>query len=514
MRVYKQTYTKPLPEGAKMFTRKGTKFAKFKDTKGRMAEARFTKSGVKILLETAHWHIEFSDNLQIRRHLKAFTNERASERLADKIDELLSCQANNRQLDDELSNWLEKIPSRIRKELIKFGLLDPRRSTVGETLSEHIEEFRDYLTKKERNPKHIKETVGTLRRIFDGCGFVTWTDISPDKLKHYLDGLRDGGKGISKRRYNGLLGMTKYFCKWMVKQRKATSSPIDYLDGLDNPQTDKRHPRRAIELNDFRRFLDAALAGPKKFGMSGRERNFVYRFTAETGLRKVDIRERLRVQDCTFKERKIVIKADRIKNKQDAVVYLKPATAAELQQYCANKLPHTLVFHLTDKTEKMVRFDLANTAIKDANGIEVVPAIPYVDNNGDYFDFHAIRHQCASLLGMNPDTPEVVRQQLMRHKTPEMVRHYTHASEDQQREAINALPDLTQSSKEKQEAVKTGTDDKNLSKSCFPRAPIRSNTDNGGEKTLDSTEKMALCVRNEGALRTVDTKLNFVSVYS
>jgi len=284
----------------------------------------------------------------------------------------------------------------------------------------------------------------------------------------------------------------------MVRQQKATSSPIEFLEGMDNQQTDSRHPRRVLELNDFRRFLESALTGSKIYGLTGYERSLLYRFSVETGLRSVDIR-RLRVRDFDFPGRKFTVKAGRTKNKSDATVYLKPATSAELQQYCRNKLPNAPVFYVTDKTSNMVRADLANTAVKDGNGNEILPAIPYVEN-GEFFDFHSLRHQCASLLAMNPDTPEAVRQQAMRHKTPEMTRHYSHAFEDQQREAINALPDLTQPSKESQAAVNTGTDDRNfLLKSCLQGAIIRSEAQVSGNENFDSIQKMALDANNEGA---------------
>ena len=496
MRVFKPTYSKPLPEDAKTFLckqgkDKGLMFAKFKDAKGHTTQARLTKSRDKILVEVNCWHISFEDKHDIKRQLKAYTNQRATQDLADKIQDLLD----GRQPDAE---WIEKLRPAIRNELIRFGLIDAERAAIGKPLSEHIEEFKEHLTKKERNPKHIKEVTGTLNRVFRDCDFATWTDISAAKLKDYLDGLRDGGNGISKRRYNGLLGTAKFFCRWMVKQQKATSSPIEFLEGMDNQQTDSRHPRRVLELNDFRRFLEAALMGPKKYGLTGYERSLLYRFSVETGLRSVDIR-RLRVRDFDFPERKFTVKASRTKNKSDATVYLKPATSAELQQYCRNKLPNAPVFYVTDKTSNMVRADLANTAVKDSNGNEILPAIPYVEN-GEFFDFHSLRHQCASLLAMNPDTPEAVRQQAMRHKTPEMTRHYSHAFEDQQREAINALPDLTQPSAESQAAVKTGTDDRNfLLKSCLQGTIIRSDAQVSGKQNLDSVHKTALCENNKGA---------------
>ncbi len=153
-----------------------------------------------------------------------------------------------------------------------------------------------------------------------------------------------------------------------------------------------------------------------------------------------------------------------------------------MQQYCKNKLAKAKVFHLPHVTAEMVRFDLSRTD----------PEIPYADDSGQYYDFHSIRYQTASLLAMNPDTPEVVRQKAMRHKTSAMTQKYSHAFEDQQREAIEALPDLTQPSRESQRAVKTGTDDDFLSESCFEGAKVRSNTGSSGKQTGLNTQKPLL----------------------
>jgi len=493
MRIWKPSYSKPLPKEAKTFTckqgrDKGKQFAKFKDSRGHVTQARLTRTGDKILVEVNCWHISFEDSHSIKRQLKAYTNQRATQDLADKIQDLLEGQ----QPDSE---WIENLNPVIRNELISFGVIDTQRAAIGK-LSEHIEEYKDHLAKKERCKAYVKEVEGTLNRVFTACGFTTWTDISAAKLRDYLDGLRDGGKGISKRRYNVLLGAAKSFCRWMVKQQRAASSPIEYLDGMDNQQTDQRHPRRVLELNEFRLFLESALKGEKIYGLTGYERNLLYRFSVESGLRSVDIR-RLRVQDCDFSGRKIIVKAGRTKNKSDATVYLKPATAAELQQYCRNKLPNAPVFYLTDKTALMVKFDLRNAGL------------PYCEN-GLYFDFHSLRHQTASLLAMNPDTSETIRQQAMRHKTPAMTRHYSHAFENQQREAIESLPDLTQPSRESQAAVKTGTDNVTgeiLSKSCFPGVSGRQNTVDDGMINPPAVEKTQLSENNEGAVETVDPKV-------
>ncbi|MFH1718248.1 MAG: tyrosine-type recombinase/integrase [Planctomycetota bacterium] len=501
MRIYKPSYSKPLPEGAKTFEckqgkDKGKMLAKFRDSRGRIVQARLTKGGDKILCEVTHWHLKFKDHFGITRLLKAHTSKDATEWEAVNLRKLLNCRAGNLPLTTELAEWVEKLSPGIRDELISFGVIDAQRATIGKPLSAHVAEYTDHLAKKERGDAYVKEVAGMLTRVFTDCNFTTWTDIAAPRLKDYLDGLRDAGKGISKRRYNGLLGAVKSFARWMVRQQKATSSPVEFIDGMDNPQTDPRHPRRVLELNDFKRFIEAALMGPAIYGLSGYQRNLLYRVAVETGLRSVDIR-RLRVRDFDFQGRKFTVKAGRTKNKSDATVYLKPATAIELQQYCGSKLPEAQVFHLTDKAFLMVKFDLKNAGI------------PYCAN-GEFYDFHSLRHQTASLLAMNSTTSETVRQQAMRHKTPAMTRHYSHAFEDQQREAIEALPDLTQPSKESQRAVNTGTDNVTtifLSNSCFSSASGRTETDKDGTGNIDCVEIMQLGANNEGAVGTVDPKV-------
>lgn len=43
--VYKKSYTKPLLKGAELFTRKGQRFARWKDSKGRKRTAKLTVGG-------------------------------------------------------------------------------------------------------------------------------------------------------------------------------------------------------------------------------------------------------------------------------------------------------------------------------------------------------------------------------------------------------------------------------------------------------------------------------------
>ena len=64
-----------------------------------------------------HWYIGFTDNRQKRRRLPAFSNKRASEKAAEKIEELLSSGG---ILSPDLQGWIENIPEKMRDNLVKF----------------------------------------------------------------------------------------------------------------------------------------------------------------------------------------------------------------------------------------------------------------------------------------------------------------------------------------------------------------------------------------------------------
>ena len=497
--VFKKTFTKLLPKGARVFSRKHIKYARFTNSSGKIQIERTTKNGKKLLCETNHWYIRFDDHFGIRRVLKAYPDKGTCDYLYGRIQELINCLRRKEPIPADLWGYLGQNEG-IREQLIKFGLLEEKPQ--AENLDDLVGKFAEYIKLKDRTQQYIDDVTRTLRIVFTDCKFQTWDDIDSDVVKRYLDERRDGGTGISKNRYNNVLKTVRRFCHWHTKRLRKTDktaiSPVEDLETLKDVQTDLRHQRRTLELEDYRRFLFAALTGDDYLGLSGKERNFIYRFGAETAMRKIDFM-RLRVKDVDFDNAVIRIQAARIKNKTESEIYLRLATMAELKKYCKNKLPDAKVFNIPDRTEQMVKFDLANTAIKDSNGKVLFPAIPYEDKYGRRFDFHAAcRYQGIALAALNPNTPENVRQKLSRHKTPAMLRHYAGAAETerQQRKALEALPDLTQLP-QTQIRVKTGTDTDSLSNTNFINDTIRHSRTQGNKDKKTQSFLMAKNCDNE-----------------
>ena len=55
--VFRKQVTRPLPPGAETFVRKGQRFARWKDKRGRTRTAPLDAAGKQIVLEYCEWYI-------------------------------------------------------------------------------------------------------------------------------------------------------------------------------------------------------------------------------------------------------------------------------------------------------------------------------------------------------------------------------------------------------------------------------------------------------------------------
>ena len=321
------------------------------------------------------------------------------------------------------------------------------RAAAGKPLVDHLEDFRKSLGD---TTKHAKQTTNSIFRMYDACKFKTWSDISASRLFNYLADLKNKGD-ISQRTFNFNLKAAKQFCTWMVKDRRASTSPIEHRSC--ETITDHKRQRRAITADELRYLLENTKASETRFGMTGYERALLYRLATETGLRANELRS---LKNYSFDFTNLTVSTAQTKNKRTAVLPLRAGTAAELKEFFEGKLPTAKAFggtynKLTDKTSKMLQNDLEGAGID------------YVDDSGRYFDFHALRGECSSLLAAAGVHPRLV-QSIMRHSDINLTMNaYTHTFRGQESEAIENLPDLSLPSRESQKNRKTGTDDFSVS---------------------------------------------------
>jgi integrase len=385
------------------------------------------------------WWIETRDHLGIIRRFAGHTDRKATEALGRQIERLVGYRTAGEQ-PDKLSDWLENIPSKMRQRFAEVGLLTPERASAGKPLAEHLADFGEFLEAKENTPAYVKLIISRINKVFKGCKFIYWTDINANHVQRYLADLRDNGNGISAQTFNHYLTNLKVFCGWMVKNRRASESPLKYLSGL-NVRTDRRHDRRAISVDEIRRLLETTATQPERFGMTGCGRSLLYRLAVETGLRRNELRT-LTVGSFDLDRLTVEVKAGYSKHRREDVLPLRPDTAAQLRGFLAGKLPGVQAFNVPKKTAEMIRADL------EAAGIV------YVDESGLYADFHSLRHDTGTLLADANVVPKVA-QSLMRHSDINLtLSRYTHTLTGQGAQAVESLPDLSLPSSQAQRARK------------------------------------------------------------
>ncbi len=471
----------------------------YTDRKGRAKEAQ-------------KWYIELRDHLGKARRFPAFTDKQQSEALGRQVERLISCKVAGGSPTPELTRWLEGTPQSLRNRLVQIGLLDPERVFGGKLLSDHIADFKQFLSDSGDTIEQVELSVSRVKRIVEDCKFTVWADISASTVSRCLNELRNSKelskgqirKGISKRTANHYLGSIKHFCLWMVKQRRASESPLAHLDCVSVDVGDIRHERRALSVDEVRRLLETTAAQPEHFGLTGPERAIVYRLAVETGLRRNELRSLTRAS-FDFDKCLVTVEAQHTKNGKEAVLPLRADTVEALKLFVAGKLPTAGVFDLPEKTAVMVKADLK------------AAGIAYIDDAGRFADFHSLRHTTGTLLaaaGVHPKTAQT----LMRHSDINLtMSRYTHTLTGQEAKAVESLPDLSAPSSQAQRAVATGTDDKNVLAFCLARADRQQTTvkDDIGQTVpyKNSIEKTIPLMNAPGEIRTHDLRFRKPALY-
>jgi integrase len=376
-----------------------------------------------------------------------------TQELGRRLEKLVASRVLGQMPDPDLSRWLETIPAQLRTRLAKFDLLDTRSVAGGKPLTAHLADFRKSLLAKEITAKQANEVTSKVQRILQDCRFRLISEISASRVERYLAGLRDNGDGISAQTSNSYLKAIKQFCRWLVRDRRTTESPVAHLSGV-NVKLDRRHDRRNLTAQQLVALLEATMMGETHHKLDGRSRAMLYRLAMETGLRRKELATLTPASfDFDADEPTVYVAPGDVKNRKSTTLPIRPVLADELQQWFANRNlggESHLWSKLTAKTAEMLRRDL-----------EVV-GIPYVDDAGLYADFHSLRHSFLSLIAQGGVHPKLA-QRLARHSDINLtMSRYTHTLLSEEAEALDVLPEFPsafRSSEEETHALQaTGTD--------------------------------------------------------
>ncbi len=473
--VFKKTFTKPLPPDAETFVRKGERFARWKDRKGKTRTAALTtgQDGTdRLLIESAYYVAKYRDGAGNVQVVPTGCRDETAARqvLAD----------------------LERIA-----ELVRSNVITAAEAATGQhqatPLEEHFGAYLAYLEAKDSCEGHRSERGRQLRRIARECGFHRLADLNRTTLENWLTHQARNGMGARTR--NSYLTSALAFCNWCVEPTvgRLTHNPFDGIPKA-NEKADPRHQRRAMTEEELVRLLAVARErpliealtvrkGPRKgeryanvrpevrerLDLLGRERALIYKTLVLTGLRKGELESltvaHLRLDDAVpF----LTLDAAEEKNREGNDLVLRDDLAADLRDWLADKLrrlqeearqtgapiparlpPDTPLFDVPHKLCKILNRDLRLAGIAKR------------DDRGRVLDVHALRHTFGTLLSKGGVAPRTAQAAMRHSKIDLTMTVYTDPKLLDVRGALDALPSLplSEGPAGEREAVRaTGTD--------------------------------------------------------
>ncbi len=495
--VFKRTSTKPLPVNAELFVRKGQRFAKWQDAKGRTRTAAVTVPSdgkyvgqERLIVETPTYYADYRDGSgHLRRVATGCKDETAARAVLA---------------------GLEK-----RAELVKSGVMTSTEDTIADfqsvPLSRHFDAYENSLRANEVGDTYRANTLRYLHRLADECGFTKLADLQREALERWLTRQATtlpNKPSMSARSRNAHRDALVTFCNWCVENRRLTVNPLQRVPKA-NEKLDPRRQRRALNETELSKLLIVARLRPlAEFGREtvktsdqdpatrqtrsratwklkplafdelnaavevarerlkdnptflvrqerlGVERALAYKVAVTTGLRRGELASLTIGQldlDSNFPH--VRLNAADEKNRQGNSIPLRRDVADELREWVAslskpatdsaNVLTfhrHTVAVELPASTRL---FKIPKAFCKILNRDLKAAGIPKRDDRGRTIDVHALRHTFGTNLSKAGVSPRVA-QAAMRHSSIDLTMNvYTDPRLLDVQGAVESLPSMT-----------------------------------------------------------------------
>lgn len=315
------------------------------------------------------------------------------------------------------------------------GLVDPYEKHRKRPIGEHLDDWKRSLLAKGGTELHASQTHRRAQRVFDGCKVKTWSDIQASQIQEFI--ANELGVGAATR--NAYRRCTKALGAWMCRDRRAADNPLAYLEA-ENARTDRRHDRRAFEVEELRRLIDVAPP----------DRAMLYRVAVGTDLRANELRTLTRDSfDLDADPPTVTVKAAYSKHRREDILPMRAELAEALRVYLSDRDGPAL--DVPKRQAAVLREDLAaaralwlgeSRTAAEREEREASDFLGYIDRDGRYADFHALRHTFISALASGGIHPKIA-QALARHSSIVLTMDvYSHMIATDQSDALRVLPSL------------------------------------------------------------------------
>lgn len=388
------------------------------------------------------WMLEWRTPLRKVVRMAGFPSRENSERLARRIEALAYASETGEEMDARLLRWArDDVSDRIRRRLVELGIIPSSLLVSAKSLEEHLNDWEHakYQQRRKKSTTRMATSlpVNRVRRMVRECGFRAYGDLLRGETvflawreEQRAGDAESGDDGLSHQTMNHVLASTREFCAWMVKQQRAGSIALAGVAKLDVDE-DRRLERRSITAPEFQRLLDASWTRQEAdHGLTGPERAALWWFVAETGLRLNEVKH-VRPVDIQIESagRAVVELSGKFTKNGDKLfqVVASAGLVGMLRDLAGMKAPTARLWRVSKLTRLALKNDL------EAAGI------PWQDQRGRQFDFHALRYQFGDRL-FESGAPLNVIQKAMRHSTIELTaKRYAQARDDQVTRAMDGM---------------------------------------------------------------------------
>ena len=469
--LFKKNYLQDLPENAKIKVVKGKPVADWlgKNGKRKTAPVVERKNGTKaVRLDRKTWSCRFrdADGVVVERSTGCKDKSTAKIKLAQFVRDA---------------------------ERISAGVISTEEAHLADwrlaPVLACVDEYEDYLKRRGTTKDRVQLTKNYLTEGIAECDWQVLADISPDRLRKYLDKKSESGMGNAT--LNERITCWVAFGNWLAGKRiqgkranwhgekRLGSNPLEGFGKYD-ANIDRRRKRRAITDTEIGRLLwwaghrplhDAQTIrrGPNKgkqlaklkkstearLVRLGRERVLIYKAYLTTGLRMSELASII-IRNCMLHQAQpyLQLEAKNEKNRAGNKIPITPDLAVELKAWNKEK---RVASDLSKKDfGDQPLFNIPTGLLRILNRDLKAAGIPKVDENGYSVDVHALRHTFGTMLSVAEVAPRVA-QQAMRHSKMELTMNvYTDPRLLDVHGAVNKLPAMNPVAPDEDEPVTVG----------------------------------------------------------
>ena len=520
--VYKPKYTRPLPDGAELFTRKGVRCARWTDGYGRKRTARVTTGrdgSAKIAAESTTFTARYRDGAG---HLVQVATGCRTVEAAKTVLAELEARADKVRC----GAWTAAEDS----------VLDHKLTPIGAHIEDYLTRLRNKRGKGGRqrvSSGHVANVEHNLNRVVSECGFKLLRDLNRSALGRWAD-TREA-EGMAARTINAHLVAMTAFGNWCVEANRIVANPFARPPKRDEKAGRKRK-RRALTADELRRLLRVARLRPlAEYGRKivarvqptegkspssrrtwtrapleyddledaiergrealtnrpdfvtelerrGRERALIYKVLTLTGLRKGELAA-LTVGhlDLDGTTPYLVLDAADEKAGRGAEIPIRADLAHDIREWLRVRLSKAQEEAKANEAPIPLRAPPELPLVQVPSGLSRIinrdlaaAGIPKIDDRGCTVDVHALRHTFGTHLSKGGVAPRTA-QAAMRHGSIDLTMDtYTDPRLLDVAGALDVLPDLPLEEGPPQERQRaTGTDDAALAPMLAPNAGNR-----------------------------------------